>query len=79
MASLKLKVSLLAYTLEDRGLVKLGKLSGEDLDIYFWCRILDVKLAISVIMDLVSDMATDVKMEMSPRTLGISSLFLYLF
>ena len=48
MASLKVKVSFPASMLEARGLVKLGRLSREDLYLYSWWSILDPKLAVSV-------------------------------
>ena len=47
--------------LDARGLVKLGKLSTEDLALSSWWLILAAKLAVYGRMNLVADMATDVK------------------
>ena len=44
--------------------LKLGILYGEELDIYTWWRSLDAKLAVSIRMELVTDMATYAKREM---------------
>ena len=63
--------------LETRGLLKLGRLSGEDLDISSWWIILSVKRAVYGIIDLVSDTATYARMVMSPNTFGIPFTFLY--
>ena len=57
--------------LEARALVKLDRLSGEYLDLFSQWSILAAKLAVSAIMDLVSDMATDFKRTMRPNTFGI--------
>ena len=62
-----------------QGLVKLCRLSGEDLDIYLWWVSLAAKLSVSVRMGLVIDMYIDVKMEMRTNTLGIPFPFLDLF
>ena len=58
---MKVKVSFTSYMLEDMGVVKLGRLSGEDLDISSWWSRMDAKLDVSGRIDLVVDMATDVK------------------
>ena len=47
---MKLKVSYPAYTLEDRGLVELGRFYVEYLDLSSWWIILAAKLAVSVRM-----------------------------
>ena len=47
--------------LEARGLVKLVRLSGEDLVLSSWWVSLDEKIDIFVIMELVEYMATDIK------------------
>ena len=62
--------------MESRGLVKLGILSGEDLDIYSWWSSLDEKLAVSERMNLVVDMATYAKKSMRTNILGIPFTFL---
>ena len=54
-----MKVSFTASMLEDRGLVKLGRFYGEDLDFSSWWRILTEKISVSGIMELLSDIATD--------------------
>ena len=58
---MKVKVSFPASMLDARGLVKLGRFYGEDLDLSSWWISLDEKLDIFVIMDLVEYMATDTK------------------
>ena len=78
MESLKLKVSFTSSMLEDRGLVNLGRFSGEDLDLSSWWSSLAVKLAVSGRMNLVADMATDAKREMRPNTFGMT-FFLLVF
>ena len=78
MASLKAKVSFPASILEARGLVKLGRLSGEDLDLYSWWSSLAAKLAVSGRMDLVTDMDTDAKREMIQNTFGMPFNLFYL-
>ena len=62
--------------LDTRGLVKLGRMSVENLDISSqWIR-LDAKVYVSVIMDLVAYMDTDAKWEMRPNALGMPFTFL---
>ena len=78
MDYLKMKVLFTNSMLEVRGLVKLERLSGEDLDFYSWWIRLSEKLAFSGRMYLVTDMAKDTKREIRPNTLGLPSLFLYL-
>ena len=46
MDYLKVKVSFSFSMFETRRLVKLGKLSGEDLDLSSWWSILDSKIAL---------------------------------
>ena len=46
---------------DTRGLVKLGRLYGEELDIYSWWSILAAKLSGYGIIYLVEDVATDTK------------------
>ena len=58
MYYLNIQVLLTAYKLEDRGLVKLGKVSGEDLNLYLWWSRLAENFTFSGSMDLVTDMAT---------------------
>ena len=69
MASLKVKVSFTSYMFDNRFLVKLGILYGEELALSSWWSILAEKLDFFIIMDLVSDMAIYVKREMRPNTL----------
>ena len=71
MESSKLKVSFSSSMLEARGLVNLGRFSGEDLDLSSWWSSLAVKLDVSGIMNLVEDMATDAKREMRPNNFGM--------
>ena len=66
-----MKVSLPVYILESRGLVKLGILSGEYLDLSSWWITLAAKLSASGRMYLVVDMATYANMEMRPNTFGM--------
>ena len=47
--------------LDARGLAKLGRFSGEDLDLSSWWTILDEKLSLYERMDVVADMAIDEK------------------
>ena len=63
---------------DTRGLVKLGRLSGEDLDISSWWISLAKKIAVSGRINLVTYMNTDATRVMKPKTLGMKSLFLYL-
>ena len=57
--------------LEARELMKLGRLSGEDLAISLWWSSLDAKLSVYGIMDLVADMDTDTKRAMRLNNFGI--------
>ena len=59
-----------ASMMKARGLVKLGRLSREDLDLSSWWIRLSAKIAIYGIMDSVADMATDTKREMKLNTFG---------
>ena len=61
MDSLKVKVSFTSSMFYARGLVKLGRLSGEDLDFYSLWISLAAKLVVDGRMDLLSDMSTYVK------------------
>ena len=70
MAYLKVKVSFSDFMLEARGLVKLGRLSGEDLALSSYCISLAAKLAVSGRIDLATYMATDANRAMSPNTFG---------
>ena len=79
MDSLKVKVSFPAYISGFRGLVKLGKLSGEELALSSWWIKLAEKIVFSVITYLVVDMDADAKRSMRPKTLGPLSLFFCLF
>ena len=56
-----------SYMFDIKGLVKLGRLSGEDLDLSSWCIILYEKLAVSGIVSLVADVATYAKRAMRPK------------
>ena len=62
--------------MEARGLLKLGRFSGEDLGIYLWWSSLAAKFVDSGIMDVVSDMSTYAKMTMGPKTFGPRYFFL---
>ena len=77
MAQLKVNVSFPASMLEDRGLLKLGRLYGYYLALSSWWRILAAKLAVSGRMDLVEKMTTDAEREMRPNTFGMPFSFLY--
>ena len=59
MSSLKVKVSFPASMMEARGLVDLGRLSVDDLDLSSWWRILAAKLDVSVRIYVIADMAID--------------------
>ena len=61
-----MKVSFPASVLDARGLVKLGRFYGEDLDLSSWWISLDEKLSLSERMDFVADMAIDEKKEIRP-------------
>ena len=54
-----------------RGLVKFGRLSGEDLDLYSLWSSLAAKIAVSGRINLVTDMSTDAKREMRLNTFGM--------
>ena len=54
---LRVKVYIPDYVLEIRGMVKLGRLSGEDLDISSWCISLSEKLFVYGSINLVEDMS----------------------
>ena len=56
---------------ETRGLAKLGRLSGEDLDLSSWWRSLAAKFSVSGRINLVTDMSTDAKREMRLNTFGM--------
>ena len=58
---MKVKVLFHAFMFEARGLAKLGGLPGDCFVLSLWWNVLAEKLDDSVIMDLVEDMATDVK------------------
>ena len=63
---------------ENRGLLKLGRLFREDLDISLWCSSFAEKLTVSGGMYLVADMYIDVKSKMRPNNLGMPFPLLYL-
>ena len=65
--------------LEDKGLLKLVMLSGDDLALSSWCISLASKLAVYERMELVADMSTNVKREMRPNTFGMPFYFLSLY
>ena len=71
-----MNVQFTSCIFDTRGLVKLGFFPGEDMDLYPWWSILDAKLSVYGIMDLVKDMSKDVKREMRPNTLGMPYPFL---
>ena len=54
-------VAFPAYMLEARGLVKLGRFSGEELGLSSWWSSLSAKNYVSRITALVVDIATDAK------------------
>ena len=76
---MKIKVSFPYYILEAMGLVKLVRLSVENLDLSSWWSSLAAKLAVSGRMELVIDMATDAKREIMPNTFGMEFHFLYFY
>ena len=78
MDYLNVKVSLPASMLETRWLEKLRRLSGEDLALSSWWSSLVEETAFYGRMDLVIDMATDVKREMRLNTFGMPFIILYL-
>ena len=59
MDYLKVKVSSPSSILYARGLVNLGRLSGEDIYFYSWWIRLDKKIAVPGSMNLLGDMDTD--------------------
>ena len=67
VASSKVKVSFLASILDARGLVKLGRFPGEELNLSSWWISLATKISVYGRMDLVSNMATDAKRAMRPN------------
>ena len=71
---LEVNLSYPASILEARGLVKLGRFSGDYLALSSWWITLAEKLAVSGKMDLVEDIATDANRERRSKTLGIPSL-----
>ena len=71
-----MKLSFTASFLEARGLVKLGMIYGEELDIFSWQRSLASKLAVSERIDLVVDTATYAKRETRPNNFCIPFNFL---
>ena len=76
MASLKVKVSFTSSMFNNRRLVKLGRFYGDDLNFSSWWSSFAAKLTVYGIMDLVEDMDTDAKREISPTTLGVPSISL---
>ena len=58
--------------LEARGLVNLGRLSGEDVGFSSWWIRLSTKIAVYRITNLVTDMSIDVKRKMKPNALGMT-------
>ena len=74
---MKVKVSFTAYILEYRGLVKLGRLYGKDLDVSSWWISLAPKIDVYGRMELVVDMKTYAKRKMRPNILGLTSLLFY--
>ena len=61
MDYLKVKLSFPASKLESKGLVKLGRLSGEELYFSLWWISLAAKFSVSVKIDFVVDMITYAK------------------
>ena len=59
MDYLKVKFSSPSSKLDARGLVNLGRLSGEDICISSWWIRLDKKIAVTGSMSLLVDMNTD--------------------
>ena len=78
MDYLKVKVSFPASMLETRWSVKLGRLSGYDLEISSLWISLAAKLAISVRLDSVSDISTDASVAMRSNELSMPFIFLYI-
>ena len=64
---------------ETRWLVRLGRLSGEDLDFSSFRISLDAKLAVSGRMELVTDVATYTKRSMRPNNLSMQFPFLSIY
>ena len=77
VASLKTKLSFPDSMLESRGLLKLEIFCWKKLAIFSSWRSLAGKLAIYGRMDLVTDMATDVKRAMMPNTFRVTFPFLF--
>ena len=59
--------------------MNLVRFTREDFSIYLWWSILDAKLAVSCIINLVVDISTDTKREIIPNTLGFPYLFLFIY
>ena len=78
MDYLKVKVSFTYSMFDARGLLKLGRFSGEDLAFSSWWSSLSGKTSVSRRMDRLIDMATDAKRAMRPKTLVIPPLLLSL-
>ena len=74
---MKMEVSFPDSMLEARGVVKLGRLSGEELALYSWWSSLAAKIAVSGRMNLVLDMATDTKRAMSPNNFVMPFVFFF--
>ena len=75
---LKVRVSFPASTLEAMGLVKLGRLSGEDLALYSWWRSWSTKIDVYGIIDFVAYVATYTKRATMLNNFGIPFYLLYL-
>ena len=73
-----MKVSFNSSMFEISGLVKFGRLYGEDLALSLWWMSLDEKLAVSGIMNLVADMDIYAKREMRLNALGMPFTLFYL-
>ena len=73
-----MKLSFSSSVFDTRGLVKLGRLSGDYLTLSSCWISLTKKLAIYERMDLVAEMVTYLKRTMRPNTLGMISHFLSL-
>ena len=79
MASLNTKVSCLASMLQSSGLVRLEIFSGEYLSLSSSWTIMAARISVSKNMDLVADMTTDLKREVSLKLLGSPYMFFSLF
>ena len=73
---MKVKVLFLSYVFDPRGLLKLGRFSGEYLALSSWCSSLAAKLSVYGRMELVSDMVTDEKRKIRTNNLGMIFPFL---